>query len=586
MENANGPVDANELILIHNVVTMRHELVKLLSSKTSQVENIYKDCNWPDSALITPDALKESFDRNPFGAKVVELFPKECWQVLPIVYETDDLETETPFEQGLRKVCQTLQGESWFDDISQMTLWSHLKDLDIKSGIGTFGVMILGLSDGKSLDEPVTGIDIHGMMKARKNKTVMSSSSPKEVGMGEDAEDVDEPFVDNLDFVMGGFTEIPTAAGYGLKKTEEVELQYVRTFDETQIEVVQWETDRKSRRYGQPVMYSIDSYDPSVSVSQSAETQNVTAVKVHWTRVIHVAEGGATFGTPRQRPVWNVLLDLQKLMGASAEMYWRGAFPGLSIETIPQLGGDVKIDAAALREQMASYQSRLQRYLALMGMTAKSLAPQVVDPTKQILVQVQALCVKLACPARKFLGSEIGELASSQDDSVWNDRLRERQRMFITPHIIVPLINRLIMCGVLPEPQKYQVWWPDLETADAVKMADVGLKKTQSIVQFMQGDGESIFPLRYFYTKILGLTEPEAQAILEEAQEQLENPDLRISQSAEEKQKIDAEAKQEAAKQLFDQKQVEGKMRMAGAGNDPTKMSKEPAFIKRSDKAQ
>lgn len=571
-----------EMLLIENVVTMRHELVKLLSSKASQVENIYKDCNWPSTSEITTEALKESFERNPFGAKVVELFPKECWQVLPIVYETDDLEVETPFEQGLRKLCQTLQGESWFDDISQMTLWSQLKDLDIKSGIGTFGVMLLGISDGKSLEEAVTGIDANGMMKARKNKAELSPMKKEEEMSG----DEESPLVDNFEFLMGGFTEIPTAAGYGLKKTEDPELQYVRTFDETQIEITQWETDRKSRRYGQPLMYSIDSYDPTVSQSQSADTQNVTAVKVHWTRIIHVAEGGATFGTPRQRPVWNVLLDLQKLMGASAEMYWRGAFPGLSIETIPQLGGDVKVDATALRTQMGNYQARLQRYLALMGMTAKSLAPQVVDPTKQIMAQVQALCVKLACPARKFLGSEMGELASSQDDSVWNDRLRERQRMFITPHIIVPLINRLIMCGVLPEPKSYQVWWPDLETADAVKMAEVGLKKTQSIVQFVQGDGETVFPLRYFFTKILGLTEPEAQAILEEAQDQLEDPDLRVTQSAEEKQQIEAEAKKEEAKQLFEQKQVEGKMRMAGAGNNPTKMSKAPAFVRRSDKAQ
>lgn len=577
---ANSEMEEKELLLIENVVTMRHELVKLLSSKASQVENIYKDCNWPSTSEITVDTLKESFERNPFGAKVVELFPKECWQVLPIVYETDDLEVETPFEQGLRKLCQTLQGESWFDDINQMTLWSQLKDLDIKAGIGTFGVLLLGISDGKSLDQPVAGIDNNGMMKGRKNKP---ESTPREK---EDGMDEEDSLVDNLDFVMGGFTEIPNSAGYGLKRTEQPELQYVRTFDETQIEVTQWETDRKSRRFGQPVMYSIDSYDPTVSQSQSADTQNVTAVKVHWTRIIHVAEGGATFGTPRQRPVWNVLLDLQKLMGASAEMYWRGAFPGLSIETIPQLGGDVKIDAEGLRTQMGNYQARLQRYLALMGMTAKSLAPQVVDPTKQILAQVQALCVKLACPARKFLGSEIGELASSQDDSVWNDRLRERQRMFITPHIIVPLINRLIMCKVLPEPKSYQVWWPDLETADAVKMADVGLKKTQSIVQFVQGDGEAVFPLRYFFTKILGLTEPEAQAILEDAQNQLEDPDLRVTQSVEEKQQIEQETQKFQAEQALKQKEVAGKMRMAGAGNDPTKMSKAPAFVKRSDKAQ
>lgn len=579
--DANPSEDRGMEEIVHNVLMMRHELAKTLSGRASQVENIYKDCNWPTTSEITIPMLKESFDRNPFGSKCVELFPKECWQVLPIVYETDDLETETEFEQGLRKVCQTLQGESWFDDINQMTLWSYLKDLDIKAGIGTFGIMLLGFSDGRKLNEPVKGIDKNGMMPARKKKTIIGDKAE------EDSEDSSSLDINNIDFVMGGFTEVPTATGYGLAKTEEIELQYVRVFDETRVKITQWEQDKASRRYGQPLMYAIDLYDPTTVQSASVETVNVTSIDVHWTRVLHVADGGVVFGTPRQRPVLNVLLDLQKLLGASAEMYWRGAFPGLSIETIPQLGGDVKVDAVALREQMTSYQSRLQRYLALMGMTAKSLAPQVVDPTKQIMVQVQALCAKLSCPVRKFLGSEMGELASSQDDSVWNDRLRERQRMFITPHIIVPFINRLIMCGVLPEPERYQVWWPDLETADSVKMAEVGLKKTQSLVQYIQGDGETIFPLRFFFTKILGLTEPEAQFVLEQAQAQLDDPEMRITQDPIEKQKIelDAQVKMAKTKTSFGPNQTAGKMRMAGAGNDPKNLAKSPTMLPRSDRA-
>jgi len=569
--------------IIANVVTMRYELLKELQGKPSREDNIYKDCHWLDTNQITVDVLKKSFQRNPYGARTVELFPKECWQVLPVVYETDNLKEETDFERAFKKICATLQGDSWFSDIDQMSLWSYVKELDIKSGIGTYGVMLLGLSDGKNLKEPVTTIDsVTGKMKKREKPVPGVKKTDTSVAKPESpATPITDP-IENLLFGVGGFTEIPaTSEGDGLKKTEEIELQYIRVFDESQVKVTEWEREKSSPRYGQPVMYAIDMYDPTSTNSESLETINVSSVYVHWTRIIHVAEDGHVFGVPRQRPVFNSLADLQKLLGASAEMYWRGAFPGLSLEYIPKLGGDVKVDDEGLREQMFNYQSGLQRYLALMGMQAKSLAPQVVDPTKQILAHIQAICVKLGCPLRKFMGSEIGELASSQDDSVWNDRLRERQRMHITPNIIVPIINRLIMCGVLPEPEQYYVWWPDLETVDASTLAEVSLKRTQALVQFIQGDGETILPLRHFYTKILGFTEPETAAILQEAEEQLSDPSNRITQDPREKQAMEAEMQQKQFDQQMQikEKEVSGKLRMAGKGFSAGNLSKRPSFV-------
>jgi hypothetical protein len=133
-------------------------------------------------------------------------------------------------------------------------------------------------------------------------------------------------------------------------------------------------------------------------------------------------------------------------------MYWRGAFPGISLETHPQLGGDVKFPAG-IRQTMSNYMDGLQRYLALTGVSAKTLAPQVVDPTPQIEVQIQAICIKMGIPKRIFEGSERGELASSQDSSAWNGRIRARQDNYLTPRLIVPFIDRLIAVGVLPEPK-------------------------------------------------------------------------------------------------------------------------------------
>jgi len=152
------------------------------------------------------------------------------------------------------------------------------------------------------------------------------------------------------------------------------------------------------------------------------------------------------------RPVLNRLLDLQKIYGASAEGYWQAAFTGLSLETHPQLGGDVTIDASDVRNQLENYVNSLQRYLALTGMSAHTLAPTVSDPSSQIDKHIEAICIQLGIPKRVFMGSERGELASSQDDASWNDRLKQRQNGYLTPRVIVPFVDRLISVGVLPEP--------------------------------------------------------------------------------------------------------------------------------------
>ncbi len=292
-------------------------------------------------------------------------------------------------------------------------------------------------------------------------------------------------------------------------------------------QITQFETNVNSPRFGHPTMYLLTFNDPREQHSGTGIT--TASVNVHWTRVIHVADishqasTSEVFAVPRQRPVLNRLLDLRKLYGGSAEMYWRGAFPGFSLETHPQLGGDVNVDQASLRDMMENWANGLQRYLALMGMSAKSLAPQVVDPTQQIMVQIEAICIKLGVPKRVFMGSERGELASSQDDAAWNDRLRERQNSYITPRMIVPFVDRLIALGVLPEPADgYCIEWPDLSSQTETEKAQVAGAKVTALAGYISGGVEALLPPQDFLTRVMGFDEEEASAILENASAEME----------------------------------------------------------------
>lgn len=445
--------------------------------------DILKECDHPESVGVSEYA--RLFARNPIAARVVECLPSESWQAQPQIFEDDSPEVSTPFEQAWADLGKSLRGErSWYADNDGNPIWEHLRRADILSGIGHYGIILLGIDDGKELDQPIDGfVD-----------PAPDASKPRS-------------FVNNQ----------------GQRR-----LLFLSVFDESAVQTVEFETNRRSPRYNKPKEYTISLAQAELH-SGTSLGRDSGSFKVHWSRVVHIADNltsSEVYGVPRMRPVLNRLIDLDKLYGGSAEMYWRGAFPGISLETNPQLGGDVTLDTEALRQMMWNYINGLQRYLALTGMTAKSLAPQVVDPSKQVEIQLDAICIKIPIPKRVFMGSERGELASGQDDSTWNDRLRDRKHCYITPRIIVPFIDRLIQVGVLPEPvDGYHVDWPDPESLKPQERADIAVKRTDALAKYVAGQVSSIFDPLDFLTRILEIPEDEAMEILQRTQDGMTPPD-------------------------------------------------------------
>lgn len=597
----------NMAFAVENLASSREELLRRIQDP--EIRDLQKACGWKQDRELTTDFYREQYDRNSYAERTVNLFPMEAWQVQPIVYETDDLNMETPFELALKDVCRSIQGESWVEDTRANSVWSHLKNAQILAGIGNYGVILLGLNDKKSLDEPVDGLDEWGRKKDRKNKTKIKSSfkeglpkkpqasvpgaaqpdskkkeeNPKEgtsaVG---NVRGTDATYHQPYPFDAEVMSALPPDREVD-KSDVKVKLLYIREFDQSNVTIDEYETDARHPRYGKPRYYKItlselknrEGSDDSLALPEKE-------IRVHWHRVIHVTDNGEVFHAPRMLSVIDNLMDLKKLCGGSAEMYWRGAFPGLALETHPQLGGNVQVDKAALKEQMELYMENLKRYLSLTGMTAKSLAPQVVEPSKQIDVQIDAICVKLACPKRKFMGSELGELASSQDDSVWNDRLRDYQQDVVSPYVVCPFIDRLIAIGVLPEPERYLIYWPSLETVDSVKMAEVGLKRTQALAQYSSGNCEALMPAKFFYTMVLGLTDEETAAIIAEAQAQNADPETRLTEDPKVARQEELKLKQDTMATQADlkQKEIESKDRQLGKGNgNPASAAKAPTTV-------
>jgi len=455
--------------------------------------------------IITTDLYQQLYDREAIATRVVEVLAKECWQVQPLVYEAEDAESRTAFEEAWDVLAQDLRGESFYQDEMGSPVWEYLLRADILSGIGQFGLILLGLDDGQDMSSPAFE---PAWLKGQQTTALPQGTEAQYFQQFQSA---------------GSFRPTGGNGKASTRKPDQRRLLFLRVFPESLVEVTQSEANPFSPRFGQPVMYKVTFNDPSAQTSGIGLAP--ATLNVHWTRVIHVADNlqsSEVYGVPRMRPVLNNLMGLHKLYASAPEMYWRGAFPGLSIETHPQLGGEVEISRTDMRDQMEQYMNGLQRYLALAGVSAKTLAPTVVDPKAQIDTQIEAICIELGVPVRIFKGSERGELASSQDDAAWNDRLKARQQSYLTPRLIVPFVDRLIQVGVLPEPKGYSIHWPDLTSQNEQEKATVAATRTQALAAYVGGSVEALVPPLDYLTRILGFDEEEAAAILENAAEAVE----------------------------------------------------------------
>lgn len=437
-----------------------------LASLSDPRRDIDDECGYPK--IISLDDYYDLYTREPYAARVVEMLPKETWQVVPDLYENDD-DKPTQFENDWDELGASLgMGMGLFESKQANPIWEILQRVDILSGIGEYGVLVIGTNDPQRMDEP-------------------------------------------FEFKDG-------------KKTE---VLYIRAFPQIQAQVIATDTDPKSRRYGYPLRYLITINDPKTSFGIGSGMTNNTFV-ADWTRVIHVADNMQTspiFGVPRMRPVFNALSDIKKVRGGSGEMYWKGAFNGLFFGTNPQLGGDVVIDEDKFRDDVENFMNGLQRYMAAPGMTANPLQPNISDPTPFIDAQIEAICVKFGFPKRKFLGSERGELASTQDEDDWNGRIRNRQNTYVSPSLAVPFVDRLIAMGALTKPEQYYLDWPDLESQSKSEKAAIAVQLVQAMAQYISSGADALMPPIMFLSRVMPFDDREAEAIVKAAMKHLDDKD-------------------------------------------------------------
>lgn len=248
--------------------------------------------------------------------------------------------------------------------------------------------------------------------------------------------------------------------------------------------IAEYDTDIRSPRYGLPVYYDIATLD--LDTEGATSTQRITS-KVHYSRVIHLTEDpleNKLESTPVLAPVFNTLMDIMKVSGSSAEMFYLGARPGYVVN----LDSDAELteeSADSLERQLTDFLNDIDRVLRVQGAEVKALSPQVTSPSEHIDTYITLLAGTEGIPQRILKGNEAGELASSQDETTWNKSIQERRTKYAEPNILAPLLNVLMFTGHLPVVDNYTVIWGELHSVSAMDKATIIQKKATAISQFM-----------------------------------------------------------------------------------------------------
>ena len=463
-------LEVEQLQLFNHVLSTRAMVIQKLFGDTTK-KDIDKECDFPPPPF-KPEFYRALYNYTGIATRVVDVYPKETWKAVPLIQE-NERERVTPFETEVARLLMD----------PKICLLDSWKRADCLSGVASYGGLVATMvrEDGEmeSLETPAFEYDKYG------------------------------------DWVRSPFKR---------------RLLSLRPFDQWSCQIVEVEKDKGSPRYGMPVMYELKIIPTDVQESLTFDTnmQNVQIVRVHATRVIHIPsdilQDSTICGVSRLQNVIPHIWNVRKISGGNGEMFYQGAFPGLSIEALPELfsqGLNPKLDEESMKEQVERYSLGMQRYISLIGAKANSLAPNVKDPGPHLDAELRMIAGIIDVPLKILLGSESGHLASQEDRKKWNESGASRREDFAGPRIVRTTIDQLCACGVLREPRvrgKYNVQWITRFNALDPERATIVLKYAQAFSQYANSTAPKMFGPLSFLTECLGMPLEKAIEGLREGQ--------------------------------------------------------------------
>lgn len=270
------------------------------------------------------------------------------------------------------------------------------------------------------------------------------------------------------------------------------QLTYMQPYGQTAANIIEWDKNPMSPTFGRPIRYRIYP-DGGLVLSNSTGIESAggarASFEVHASRVLHVSRGGLeddVFGQPSMAPIWDYLVDLRKVVGSSSESYWIAANRGLQADVDKDMALAAE-DQAALEMEVDEFFNGFRRFIRTKGVEINELKNDIANPTASFDVLVTLISGTTGIPKRILLGSEAGQLASTQDKGNWAERVEEDTALHIGPNIIMPFIQKMIAIGLLPRPQgKLVMLHPDAYRMSPLERGQTQAQTARSIANIVK----------------------------------------------------------------------------------------------------
>lgn len=341
---------------------------------------------------------------------------------------------------------------AWNDLVSNLNLYPTLDRLDRLIGLGRYAILVVGFDGGGDLESP-----------------------------------------------------LPNRPGQ--------KVLYLQPYSEKAAIIDTYQDNTSNPRFGMPEMYEINpgKSDQATTGISKALLQPPT-FKVHHSRVLHISEGGlenVVFGVPRLEKVYNLLEDLMKVVGGSAETFWLTSNRGLQIDVDKDM--DLKAgDLESLSDEIDEYEHNLRRIIRTRGVKINNIGSDVPDPRGHFDILIALLSAATGIPKRILLGTEAGQLSSEQDRANWAVRIENRRTLFGEPVMLNPLIRMLVASGAVESPDELTWLWPEAFRMSPLERAQAGAQKARTLANVAKAlsDKESSPISREEGRQIIGLSDP------------------------------------------------------------------------------
>lgn len=364
-----------------------------------------------------PKNFRDFYDSRDIASVIVDRPAHDTWRKDPVV------------KDGSGGDSQFMK--DWQGIVERHKVYHYLERLDKLSGIGRYGVLLIGFNDENN---------------------------------------------GNLD------QEISNPQG----------INYLTPFWEKRAEIEEFETSPKKERFGKPKLYEID-FEADVEGFEMDDAQrNVHYSRV--IHVAEGLLDNEVYGEPRLKKVFHRLQDLDKLLGAAPEAFWQQAVKGYHVEEKENANLDEE-DFDEITTEVNAFLHGFKRVFTTSGVDLNELTGNTnVDPNNPFDICISVIAAKTGIPKRILTGSERAELASSQDRKNWFDRVEERQNQFAGPMMLERFIDHLVDFDIITPPKNgsYEVEWPNLWTPTVKERAEIANKRAQALDKASGGMPKSL----------------------------------------------------------------------------------------------